>query len=77
MDISNPQQPSLSATFASDGIVFALIIVDSVAYLGAGRRGVQIVSVRDAAKPVLLGSLDTQGTVTETVLVADSRQVSR
>jgi hypothetical protein len=61
MDCSNPVAPSPLSTLALPGVIEALAVAGSYAYVACGPAGVQIVDVSNPRAPVHTGTFDTSG----------------
>ena len=61
MDISDPANPVLSASFATSS-AFGLTIRDSYAYVADGNSGLKIIDISDHSSLVQAGYYDTSGT---------------
>jgi hypothetical protein len=62
IDVSQPRNATPVGNYVPSSLVYAVAVVDTIAYVGTG-RDLEIINVRDLTSPYEIGSYDAQGVV--------------
>jgi hypothetical protein len=71
VDVSNPEAPSIAASFSTGGSVYGLAVSGGYAYVAADGKGILIVDISTPTSPTLVGELSISLSLYDIAVQAD------